>query len=568
MMQTLRKKTRVVLFIALAGFALLIFFQWGLNITGTRGGQETDIAKIEGQTISYQDYRRFVMNKEAENKNVTSDQIWAMLVSEIMWAKLVKQERIDVVADDEIWAIIQNNPPPEVYASEYMQDENGEFDWGKYNELLRSPQSLQWLYQYEMRLREELPKEKLRSLVSTMAWISPFDDSIALYEQTAKYDISFIRLYSNRLRGQVDVSEEEMREYFDANPDEFATPEYKVLKYVFFERKPSSYDTLDARQRLEDFIARVEEGEDFLDLAREVSDDTTIEFSFENENVLKPYLKDVYRSLRNNEISGIVSAAHGFEVIKRVRSGLLHVAKADVEVSRTTIGEIMDNALSFLEAARDIGFDSAAVDFELAVRKTLPLDKNKVNFPVRNTEALGDFVGGVKADDIGGPFSSLGGYYLFALDSVIPATTPTLEEVSARLKAVVEREKLNAALVDYLDGLHAQLVAGKPMETIAQSDALVLFEPGIQDRTLSELRSGYGDTFAGVLATLEPGEISKPVIQSHNGYIIRCNRKEVVPFDSTMLGVLQWKRQLRLQQISQNLFTPEELVDNRDKFFE
>ncbi|KPK62847.1 hypothetical protein AMJ83_09585 [candidate division WOR_3 bacterium SM23_42] len=568
MMQTLRKKTRVVLFIALAGFALLIFFQWGLNITGTRGEQETDVAKIEGQTISYQDYRRFVMSKEAENKNVTSDQIWSMLVSEIMWRKLVRKERIDVVADDEIWAIIRSNPPPEVYTSEYMQDENGEFDWTKYNELLRSPQSLQWLYQYEMRLREDLPKEKLRSLVSTMAWLSPFDDSMALYEQTVKYDISFLRSYSNRLRDQVKVTEEEMREYFDTHQDEFATPEYKVLKYVFFERKPSSYDTLDARQRLEDFIAQVEEGEDFLELAREVSDDTTIELSFENENLLKPYMKDVYRSLRNGEISGIVSAAHGFEVMKRVRSGLLYVVKANVEVSRTTIGEIMDNTVSFLETAQDIGFDSAAVDFELAVRKTLPLVKERVNFPVRNAEALGDFLGRVKQGDIGGPFSSLGGYYLFALDSVAPATTPTLEEASPRVKTVVEQEKLNVALVDYLDGLYAQLAAGKAMEAIAQSETIVLFKDDIKNRTLYELRSGYGDKFAGALVTLEPGEISRPVIQGYNGYIIRCDRKEELPFDSTMIGVLQWKRQLRLQQITQNLFTPEELVDNRDKFFE
>ena len=567
MMQTLRKNTRWVLVIALVGFAGLIFFQWGLDITGIRSRPETDIAEIEGVTISYQDYRRYVMNKENENKNLTGDQIWSMLVEEIMWRELIKKEKISVT-DQEIWAIIRNNPPPELYQSEFMQTENGEFDWNKYNELLSSPQSLQWLYQYEMQLREALPKEKLSSLVSTLAWISPFDDSLMIYAQTAKFDFSFLAVQLNRLRDYVSITDEELQKYYDEHKDEFATPDYAVLKYVFFERKPSSYDTLDAKQRLEDFVAMVNEGEDFLELAREVSDDTTVEYNFDNENVLKPYMKTVYQSLRNGEISDIVSAARGFEVMKRVRSGLLYVVKANVEVSRTTIGEITDNIASFLETAEDIGFDSTAVDFAMRVRKTFPLEKENVNFPVRNTAALTQFLSGVKKGEIGGPFGSLGGYYVFALDSLIPATLPTFEQAQARVKSVVERMRYEEALHDYLNALHEQLVSGTRMEAIAQSDTIVNFQRSTAGQTIYTLRNAYGDEFAGAVAALEPGQISNPVVTRYTGYIIRVDSKDEVPFDSTMIGMLQWKRQSMLQQITQGIFTPEELVDKRDKFFE
>jgi len=566
-MQTLRKNTRWVLVIALVGFAGLIFFQWGLDITGIRSRPETDIAEIEGVTISYQDYRRYVMNKENENKNLTGDQIWSMLVEEIMWRELIKKEKISVT-DQEIWAIIRNNPPPELYQSEFMQTENGEFDWNKYNELLSSPQSLQWLYQYEMQLREALPKEKLSSLVSTLAWISPFDDSLMIYAQTAKFDFSFLAVQLNRLRDYVSITDEELKKYYDEHKDEFATPDYAVLKYVFFERKPSSYDTLDAKQRLEDFVAMVNEGEDFLELAREVSDDTTVEYNFDNENVLKPYMKTVYQSLRNGEISDIVSAARGFEVMKRVHSGLLYVVKANVEVSRTTIGEITDNIASFLETAEDIGFDSTAVDFAMRVRKTFPLEKENVNFPVRNTEALTQFLSGVKKGEIGGPFGSLGGYYVFALDSLIPATLPTFEQAQARVKSVVERMRYEEALHDYLNALHEQLVSGTGMEAIAQSDTIVNFQRSTAGQTIYTLRNAYGDEFAGAVAALEPGQISNPVVTRYTGYIIRVDSKDEVPFDSTMIGMLQWKRQSMLQQITQGIFTPEELVDKRDKFFE
>ena len=289
---------RLVLFIALAGFAGMIFFQWGLDITGLREKPETDIAKIGSQVVSYQDYRRFTLLKESENRNITPDEVWMKLVEDIVWSDLIKKERISI-NDEEIWAIIQNNPPPEIFEAEMMQDENGEFDWNKYYQLIQSPQSLQWMYQYEMQLRQNLPREKLRSLISTMAWISPFEDSISIAGFSTMYDISFLSLQVNRMRGIVQVTDDEVEEYYMDHRDEFTVPEYKILKYVFYERRPSSYDTLEARQRLEDFLAMVEEGEDFVTLAQEVSDDTTIDYTFDNENTMRPYMRDVYKGLKD-----------------------------------------------------------------------------------------------------------------------------------------------------------------------------------------------------------------------------------------------------------------------------
>ncbi|UCD19335.1 MAG: peptidyl-prolyl cis-trans isomerase [candidate division WOR-3 bacterium] len=567
MMQTLRKKTRLVLFIALAFFAGLIFFQWGLDITGIRGRPERDIAKIGDRTITYQEYRSFAMARESENRNITSDEIWNMLIEEFVWRDLAGKERIGV-NDNEIWAIIKSNPPPQIYNSEFMQNEQGEFDWNKYSELIKSPQSLQWLYEYEMQLRRNLPKEKLRSLVSTMAWVSPFEDSLALYGQTVAYDISFLSLQVVHLRGSITIDDEEVADYYNEHRDEFATPEYKVLKYVFFDRKPSPGDTLEARERLEDLIALVSEGEDFLQLAREVSDDTTIEYSFENENILRPYMREVYKKLRNGEVSGVVPAARGFEVMKRVRDGLMYVAKANVQVSRTTVGEITDNIAAFVETAEDIGFDSAAVDLDIAVRRTYPLGHERSTFPVRNVEGLSDFVEKVKPGDISNPFSSLGGYYVFALDSVVPAQKPSLEESFPRVKAAIENEEYGKLLTRRLEDVHAQLMSGRSMEDIAVSDTVVKFQGGLRDQNVHVLRNMHGDEFAGALISLEPGQMSKPVIARYSGYIIRCDRKEETPVDSTMAGMLQWSRQMRLQHISQVLFTPEKLVDNRDLFFE
>jgi len=567
MMRTLRKKTRLVLFIALAGFAGLIFFQWGLDITGIRTTPRNNIAEIDGIPIKYTDYYRFTQLKGREHKGITRDEVWAMLIDEIMWNNLIRKEKIRIT-NEEIWAIIQNNPPREIYESEFMKDENGEFDFNKYYELLRAPQSRQWLLEYEYNLRAQLPKEKLRSLISTMGWVSPFEDSLTITFQTTRYDLSFMNIPLFRLRGLVEVSEEEMREYFDKNRAEFITPEAKILKYVFFERKPSPYDTSEARERMEDFILRITEEEDFLVVAQEVSDDSIVEIPVQSEIDLKLYLMNVYKRLKNGETSDIIQGPDGFEVIKRVRRGLVHRAKANIQVSTTTLGEIRDNIEAFKEMARESGFDSAAAYLDLPIRKTYPLREDNITFPVRNTTALAEFLSHVKTEEIGGPFGSLGGYYLFTIDSIIPKGQPTFEEMVPRIRVVIEKEKLDEQLEMYLHDISNQLMSGVTMEQIAARDTLVVFRNDLKGFSLNQIQTGYGGEFAGMVATLEPKQISAPLVMEWAGYIIRCDRKVVSPFDSTMVSLLQIKRQIRLQQLTQGIFTPKEIEDNRDLFFE
>jgi len=566
MMQTLRKKTKYVLIIALIGFAGLIFFQWGANVGGVKDERKTDIVKIDGIPVSYTEYSRFIRQKEQEIKGISRDEIWNLMLEEIMWNNLIKREKIRVT-DEEILAVIKHNPPREIYESEFMKGENGEFDFNKYYELLKTPQSRTWLLEYEYNLRRQLPKEKLRSLLSSFGWISPFEDSLIIAGQTNKYDVSYLMMPVFRARNLLEISEDETGKYYNNNREEFINPELRILKFVFFERKPSPYDTLETRENIQDFNDRIEEGEDFLEVAKEVSDDTAVVKSFEGKLGLKPYLMNVYNELKNGEVSDIIQAPHGFEVIKRVRKGLIYKVKIDVEVSETTIGEIYDEVMSFKETAQEIGFDSAGAEVDLQVRKTYPMNKDNVSFPVRNTEGLAVYLSKAKIGEIGGPFSSIGGYYLFSLDSIIPETHPVFEDIKVKIKHRMEKERAVEIIANWLDKVHDQLTVGKTMEAIVSEDTVIVFRE-MKDLTLMQIQTGLGHEFAGVVATLDTNQISQPLILDWAGYIIRCDLKEVNPFDSTMVTFLQMKRQARLIALTADIFTPKKIEDYRDEFFE
>jgi hypothetical protein len=563
MMQTFRKNMRLILFIALASFALLIFFQWGLDITGIKTAPETNIVVVDGAPVSYSDYTRYVQSKENTKKGITRDEIWTMMLDDLVWNKLIQKERA-FITDEEVWAIIKNNPPRQIYESEYLKNEKGEFDYNKYIALLRAPESQIWLQEYETNIRHELPREKIRSLVSTMGWISPFEDSIAAVKQTATCAFSMLSMPIFKLRVKADS--EEVIGYFNEHSDDFTTPESKIVKYVFFERVPSSTDTSDARAQLEDFLLRIKEGEDFDSVAREVSDDTIIEISFSNTGELPGHLAGPYQALKDGQTSGIIAGPAGFEIIQRVKKGLIRQAKSMIIVSPSTTSDIYDRIEAFKETVKATGFENAAEEYGLEVHKSYPLNPAKVTFPVRNPEELSKFLSKNDLRQIAGPMSSMAGYYLFMQDSVIPARTMDLAQNFLMVKARYEREKSKSELSLFMDRIYAQLGPGRSLDQIAAQDTALIIQKDIKN--IFQIQREYGVEFAGAVAALEPDQTSKPLITDWAGYVIHCDARTSVPFDSSMAGYLQMTRQMRLQTLSQSIFTPKKVVDNRDKFFE
>jgi hypothetical protein len=246
LMQKLRKYIKYILLIALISFAALIFFNWGANIQGQRRDGTTDIAVINGEEISYRQYLSYKQEKLKTIRGITDDEIWNLMIEEFIWQHLIIKERLGVT-DEELWAIIRSNPPREIMEADIMKNEQGEFDYEKYLDLLRSPQSRSWLYEYETNLRRQVPREKLRSLLTTFGWVAPFEDSLYIARQTTFFDLRILSIPIFAVRGMVSISEAEARAYYEEHSAEYETPKQTILKYVFFVREASSDDSLEAR---------------------------------------------------------------------------------------------------------------------------------------------------------------------------------------------------------------------------------------------------------------------------------------------------------------------------------
>jgi peptidyl-prolyl cis-trans isomerase SurA len=94
-----------------------------------------------------------------------------------------------------------------------------------------------------------------------------------------------------------------------------------TLSHIFIEMRPSREDTLDALRRAEDVRDRVVAGESFEDLAAEYSDDSETRenggFVGELEiDSLDPQYRAALSELEPGEVSGVLTTAHGFQILK------------------------------------------------------------------------------------------------------------------------------------------------------------------------------------------------------------------------------------------------------------
>jgi hypothetical protein len=151
---------------------------------------------------------------------------------------------------------------------------------------------------------------------------------------------------------------------------------------------------------------------------------------------------------------------------------------------------------------------------------------------------------------------------------VIPEKTLDIAANRQAIQSRYEREKFKELMTAYLAQTRSQLASGKTLEQTAAEDTLYFFQNDIRGSNILQIESRYGQEFAGAVAQLETGQVSAPLTTEWAGYIIRCDRKNTLPMDSSLVYQMQTARQIRLQYLSQDIFTPKKVVDNRDRFFE
>ncbi len=168
-----------------------------------------------------------------------------------------------------------------------------------------------------------------------------FDEFRGQFEMNLKREL----FLESQWAGKVDVNDQQVKDYYEANMDQFTTPEKVRASHILI--KPVSDPNTDpneakaaARAKIDDLLKQVKEGADFAALAQANSECPSAEKggdlgAFEQGRMVKPF-SDAAFAMEPNEVSDIVETQFGYHIIKvtdrtPASTESLEEAKADIK---------------------------------------------------------------------------------------------------------------------------------------------------------------------------------------------------------------------------------------------
>ncbi|MEO8446872.1 MAG: SurA N-terminal domain-containing protein, partial [bacterium] len=294
-MNKMRDKMPLIIIILIIAFLATIVFEWGMNYMGLSGGNEA-FAKINSREVSYQEFERIVQqqiestrqqnpNQDVDEATVNQirDQVWNSLVSQTISQQAIEKYGIKV-SDKEIldWIYTRPETLPEPIKKNFM-DSTGVFNAGFYQQALtmKTKEATQFWSQVENYLRETLLSEKLQSIITEGAIVTEGDVLEKYKNDNIMANFNYVLLDLNSITdtNQFAVSDQDLKNFYDKNKEEFKQFESAKIKYINFPEKATAEDSAFVVKELEALKK---------DLAKATVEDSSL-IRLVNENSTTPW---------------------------------------------------------------------------------------------------------------------------------------------------------------------------------------------------------------------------------------------------------------------------------------
>ncbi|NNF51543.1 MAG: hypothetical protein HKN59_03800 [Gammaproteobacteria bacterium] len=387
MLQTIRDKLTGWVAIVIFIFIGLAFALWGIDLGGANVNYA---AKVNGEDISLNDFRLQQQNQMARYAQFYPDGIPAEVEDRLrqnLLDSLIREELLSQqaqalnyrVGDLAIAEAIQGTPSFQV---------DGEFSMDLYRARLvangLNPAG------YEASMRKSLRNAQLQSGIAGSTFVTPDELQRYVALQDQQREAAWAIIPAQAFVEQVQVSEEAIVAEYEANPQDYQSPETVSVQYLLLPRdvgessvqisdeELSDYydqeraigrfggveerrarhilvavdgdtDDASARELAEAALARINEGEDFATLAGELSDDPGSrsqggDLGFADPDIYVPPFKEALLNLEPGQVAGPIRTQFGYHIIR-----LEEVSDA----SDKSLADVRDELMAELRASKE-----------------------------------------------------------------------------------------------------------------------------------------------------------------------------------------------------------------------
>jgi len=534
MLESIRENSQGLVAKIILGFIILTFAVAGIG--SYTNSVDTSVAEVNGEKISQADFEKAYQNQRNRMaqqfgdmfETLSSDANYMANFRNQVVDSLINQALVDQASDNMAIRVSDERIKKTIRDMQEFQVD-GQFDNNRYLALINQAGFYQ-SSDFRDYLRTDLVRQQLvQSLVNTEFGL-PYQESLVTALQSQKRDVRFAKIATTQFEQGIDVNEQEINDYYLANQTRYENQEKVKVDYIaidvneiaksvevtdadvenYYQENIVNYrqeeqrrishiliefgdDKTSAKNEIDAIQARLANGEDFADLAKEKSMDT---FSGENggdlewfePGVMEPAFEEAVLALANTEaVSDVVETEFGYHLIKLTELKAEQVkALADVKDElKVTVStqkaadkffELQQEAaqLSFEfpdsleDAANAIGVQVKTSDWLSRFGNVAPFDNAKVTDVAFSDMILQEQLN----SDVIEVSDNLA--VVLRLNEYQPANTKPIAEVSEQIKLTLIQQK-----------------AGEKAQTVVD-EMLVAFKAGTD---ITEQLATYGASF-------------------------------------------------------------------------
>lgn len=247
-------RNRSGLLIAIIAFALFAFVIGDLFQSGSFGQPSRYVGSVNGEDVSFEEFRLKVANAEKSGQGMTSvqaaNQVWNQ---EISIALLTKEfEKLGLrVGEKHIVEVFKADP--NIGQNPMFLNAVGKFDITKFKEYFKAnPEGIQFLKEREKDAELNAKYQIYNSLVKGGLYTTNAEGKLKYEADADKVTFDFVNVpYSSIKDSDIKITDEEINAYVKTKEKRFKSEETREIEYVLIEEKPSTTDETEVKSKVD-----------------------------------------------------------------------------------------------------------------------------------------------------------------------------------------------------------------------------------------------------------------------------------------------------------------------------
>jgi len=427
MLEQMRRSSQSLLIYVLFGIVIAVFIiNFGPHSGGCDGGPNLkaaeDAAKVEGHTLSAQDFRyaylllgggqyspqmararrlkETIMDKLIERELLATE-------AERMGFRVGDDEIEDMIAESRIVGLGYEQPMPAI-------QKDGKFDYERFRQFVTyqlgmSPRS------FMEEQRREMLASRVRVLLRSGVNVAPDEVKTDFLRRGNQVNVEYVRFSTRRYENEIEPTPAEIEAYAKSNESKLkdlytqrkflyeSAPRERKLRQILVKLDPGASPDAEtaAKKKAEGLAARIKKGETFAAVARAASDDGRtrtrggeLGWKRQGTTTLGPAVEEKVWKAKDDDLVGPEKGADGFYLVvaEGTREGALSFDKVRLELAEDQLRQEMARTRAKADAAAALAKAKGASGKTLKDLFPTPSDKDASKEEVPQAEETGLFI--------------------------------------------------------------------------------------------------------------------------------------------------------------------------------